>query len=237
MEQTCALLDHLQDKLEPNFKDFTVSTKSLKFMWLGCAGLLLQIDGKNLLLDPNLSEVALNIALDAVIITHLDKLDEETVFLLKDVDFIVSNDVAEVLRNWGIRETKIKELGANETHFSNELKILRGPFSSKKNPCDSLIIEGIKEKIFYSSGTAFIENFRKIGDEFGPFDLTFIDNEVQLPEETLQGHLDLNGTVLVPTNFSVMDFSNQALQRMASAWEIPVIVPKLGHLVQGIEIL
>jgi len=103
------------------------------------------------------------------------------------------------------------------------------------------------EKIFYSGDSGFGDHFKQIGEEHGPFDVTFIENgqyneswrDVHMfPEETIQAHLDLNGNLLVPVHWGMFDLAlhhwNDPVKEtyaIARNWEIPFYVPRLGQIV------
>lgn len=105
-----------------------------KFVWYGHSVLLLQLDGKNLLIDPMLGDNASPIApfatkrfsegaldvidnlpkIDAVLITHdhYDHLDLDSILRLKDTvsTYIVALGVSRHLEKWGIPRNQIQEM-------------------------------------------------------------------------------------------------------------------------------
>lgn len=115
------------------YEDFAQDTVP-KLMWFGHSAFLLQIDGKNILLDPMLSEVPSPFdfmgepryshelpteieelpQIDFVIISHdhYDHLDYESIEQLKakTKQFLVPAGVGVHLKRWGIEDSQIHEL-------------------------------------------------------------------------------------------------------------------------------
>jgi L-ascorbate metabolism protein UlaG (beta-lactamase superfamily) len=112
--------------------DLEPASTDLRFAWLGHAGVLLEMGGKRLLIDPVFSERASMFqwagprrfqpspvqaadlpALDAVLITHdhYDHLDKATILALagRTADFHAPLGVAAILEGWGISRAKIDE--------------------------------------------------------------------------------------------------------------------------------
>jgi len=111
-----------------------INTDATKLIWFGHSAFLLQIDGKNLLLDPMFGEspaphpllgpsryskelpIAIEQlpAIDAVILSHdhYDHLDYGSISKLKDkvAHFYTPLGLGSHLRAWGIPDTKITEL-------------------------------------------------------------------------------------------------------------------------------
>lgn len=108
------------------------ASPDLRFAWLGHAGVLLEIGGQRLLIDPIFSERASMFrwagpkrfqsspiqaadlpAMDAVLISHdhYDHLDRPTIRALADktTAFNVPMGVAPILESWGIPQAKIHE--------------------------------------------------------------------------------------------------------------------------------
>jgi L-ascorbate metabolism protein UlaG (beta-lactamase superfamily) len=112
--------------------DLEPASTDLRFAWLGHAGVLLEMGGKRLLIDPVFSERASMFqwagprrfqpspvqaadlpALDAVLITHdhYDHLDKATILALagRTAGFHAPLGVAAILEGWGISRAKIDE--------------------------------------------------------------------------------------------------------------------------------
>lgn len=106
---------------------------TLKITWFGHSAILLQIDGKNILIDPMLGNAAAPVPfmtkrfpygqslhldilpeIDAIIISHdhYDHLDYKTILVLKEKvkHFYTPLGVGSHLRSWGVDASKITEL-------------------------------------------------------------------------------------------------------------------------------
>lgn len=123
---------------------------SPRFIWLGHSSVLLELEGKRVLIDPVFSErasffswagpkrfqpVPLQVqdlpALDAVLISHdhYDHLDKATVIALADktASFHVPLGVGAVLKDWGIPSGKIVEYAWWDEHDINGMTVAAVP--------------------------------------------------------------------------------------------------------------
>jgi L-ascorbate metabolism protein UlaG (beta-lactamase superfamily) len=123
-------------EMKPDMNAFLKPSSSMKFVWFGHSTLLLNLDGKVLLIDPVFSNTAspfsfmikrfqrpvLNLSqlphIDAIVISHdhYDHLDKESIlhFKNKTTQFILPKGVGEHLRDWGIPSSRIVELSWGE---------------------------------------------------------------------------------------------------------------------------
>ena len=71
-------------------------------------------------------------------------------------------------------------------------------------------------KLFFSGDSGYFDGFKKIGDKYGPFDMTFIEcgaynkswEQVHMfPEQTVQAHLDLKGIILHPIHWATFNLA------------------------------
>lgn len=122
----------------------------LRFIWLGHSSVLVELDGKRILIDPVLSGRASFLpwagpkrfqpapitaqdlpALDAVLISHdhYDHLDKPTVTAIapKTSSFHVPLGVAALLEGWGVPKAKIHEYAWWDEHEADGLKIAATP--------------------------------------------------------------------------------------------------------------
>lgn len=193
-------------------------------------------------------ELPLDIAklpqIDVVIISHnhYDHLNKYSIELIKDKvgRFITTLGVGKQLREWGVPANKITELDWNEgytvspslhitatpsQHFSG-----RGLFDRDEALWASWVIQGTNHRIFFSGDSGYFDGFKKIGDTYGPFDMTFLEcgayNERwhhihMYPEETVQAHIDLKGKVLHPIHWGTFNLAFHAwyepMERFAKA--------------------
>lgn len=199
--------------------------------------------------------------IDYIIISHdhYDHLDLETIefFKNKSVKFITALGVTSHLKKWGISEDRLKELDWWESFAIGNLKIVCTPaqhFSGRlgaggnKTLWASYVVIGEKERFYFSGDSGYDVHFKNIGDKYGPFDLTFIENGQYnqmweavhvLPEQTAQAHLDLKGKRLVPVHWAMFDLSlhswyepAELLETQSKLKNIDLLTPKFGQLVK-----
>lgn len=197
---------------------------------------------------------------DTIVISHdhYDHLDKHTVLFYRDTDthFLVPMGVGNHLREWGIPDSRITELNWHETATFKNVKFRatpaqhfsgRGFFDRNETLWASWIIEGEIDKIYYSGDSGYGPHFREIGEKYGPFDFAFLENgqynklwpDVHMqPEETLQAQIDLNAHTLIPVHWGMFDLSlhhwTEPIERtytIASNWDIPILTPQLGEIV------
>lgn len=199
-------------------------------------------------------------AIDTIVISHdhYDHLDKETIEFFQDkkTQFVVPLAVGEHLRNWGIPAERIAELDWYDSfafqgltftatpahHFSG-----RGLFDQNETLWASWIIQGSKERIYFSGDSGYAEHFKEIGNRFGPFDVAFLENGQynerwlyahMMPEETVQAALDLQARTFVPVHWGMFDLSihnwSEPVERsykLAAEKGIPFLSPRLGEIV------
>lgn len=200
--------------------------------------------------------------IDVIVISHdhYDHLDEISIKFFKDktTEFIVPTGVGEHLINWGIPKERIFERSWGESVERSGIKFTatpaqhfsgRGLFDRNKTLWASWIIQGQKEKIFYSGDSGYAAHFKNIGEEYGPFDLAFLENgqynvrwpDVHMqPEETLKAMVDIKAKTFVPVHWGMFDLSLhhwaepiKRSYRIAQSWNIPIITPKIGEVIEN----
>jgi len=195
---------------------------------------------------------------DVVLISHnhYDHLNKATIQFLTDKTkmFVVPLYDGALLTSWGVPPAKIVELGWwQEFDLDNALFITATPaqhFSGRsltdrnESLWSSYVIKAPCHSIFFSGDSGYFDGFRKIGDAFGPFDMTFLEcgayNEMwhdlhMYPEETVQAHLDLKGTLLHPIHWGTFNLAmhpwNEPMKRLeaaATASDVRISTPIVG---------
>lgn len=196
--------------------------------------------------------------IDLVLISH-DHYDHLNKFTIKSIhgkvgQFVAPLGVGQLLAKWGVPEEKIVELDWWETaeieglptivstpaqHFSG-----RGLFDRNKSLWTSYVVLSENHKIFFGGDSGYFGGFKRIGDKYGPFDMTFLEcgayNDKwaaihMRPEETAQAHLDLRGRVLHPIHWGTFNLSlhpwyepMRRLTRAAKSHEIALATPVVG---------
>ena len=161
---------------------------------------------------------------------HYDHLDHAAVLELapKVEMFITPLGVGDRLVAWGIPAAKVRQLdwwqqtslagvrlvATPAQHFSG-----RGLGDGDTTLWASWVILAGDLRVFFSGDTGYHADFKRIGERFGPFDVTFMETgaydaqwpDVHMqPEQTLQAHLDLRGRWLMPLHNGTFDLAMHA---------------------------
>lgn len=198
-------------------------------------------------------------ALEAVILSHdhYDHLDHQTVLKLADKTrcFLTPLGVGDTLIKWGVPADKVRQLdwwqgtevagirfvATPSQHFSG-----RGLFDGNSTLWASWVMLDGATRIFFSGDTGYFDGFKRIGQQYGPFDLTLMETGAynvdwphvhMQPEQTLQAHIDLKGRWLLPIHNGTFDLSMHAWYEpfdriLELAWErsIAITTPQMGQV-------
>lgn len=197
-------------------------------------------------------------ALDAIVISHdhYDHLDMPTVRTLtatQSAPFLVPLGVGAHLEKWGVPLSRIVELDWDEDvtvaglrftmtearHFSGRV------FSRNQTLWGSWVVAGESRRVFYTGDSGYFEGYAKIGEAYGPFDLTLIQigayspnwPDIHMtPEDAITAHLDLRGELLLPVHWATFSLAFHAwsepidrLWREAKAQGVRLAVPRPGE--------
>ncbi|OLF52648.1 MBL fold metallo-hydrolase [Pseudomonas chlororaphis] len=196
--------------------------------------------------------------IEAVILSHdhYDHLDHQTVLKLTDKTrhFLAPLGVGDTLVKWGVPADKVRQLdwwegteidgirfiATPSQHFSG-----RGLFDGNSTLWASWVMIDGDTRIFFSGDSGYFDGFKRIGERYGPFDLTLMETGAynvewpgvhMQPEQTLQAHIDLKGRWLLPIHNGTFDLSMHAwyepFDRILSlAWErsIAIATPQMGE--------
>lgn len=196
--------------------------------------------------------------IEAVILSHdhYDHLDHQTVLKLaaKTRHFLAPLGVGDTLIKWGVPADKVRQLdwwegtevdgirfvATPSQHFSG-----RGLFDGNATLWASWVMIDGDTRIFFSGDSGYFDGFKRIGERYGPFDLTLMETGAynvewpgvhMQPEQTLQAHIDLRGRWLLPIHNGTFDLSMHAwyepFDRILSiAWErsIAIATPRMGE--------
>ena len=198
--------------------------------------------------------------LDAVIISHdhYDHLDKYTINELSNrtQKFYVPLGIGAILESWGIDTNKIVELDWWDEVKDGKIKLVstparhfsgRGLFNKNETLWSSWLFVGEKYRIYFSGDTGMFPEFSKIGELYGPFDVTFMKigaydetwPDIHItPEEAVQAHIQLNGRRLIPIHWGTFNLAlhswYEPVERLTSAAEsanIDVSIPQAGEIV------
>jgi L-ascorbate metabolism protein UlaG (beta-lactamase superfamily) len=211
--------------------------------------------------------------LDAILLSHdhYDHLDSATVVRLAEVQpslpFICSLGIGSHLESWGISRSRVTELNWGETvslsavgtdgraeesceitatparHFSG-----RSLWSHNETLWSSFVLRGHRHNVFFGGDSGKFPGFRKIGDAYGPFDLTMLEigaydddwPDIHMgPEKATEAHLALDGRLLLPIHWGLFNLAFhpwrepvERLMELAGEKEIGLILPQPGAPVE-----
>lgn len=199
-------------------------------------------------------------AIEAVILSHdhYDHLDRATILALepKVGRFVAPLGVGERLVAWGIPAAKVQQLDWWQETRIDQLQIVATParhFSGRsltdrdRTLWASWVLIAPELKVFFGGDSGYFDGFTKIGERFGPFDLTMIEAGAydrdwpsihMTPEESVQAHLDLHGRRLMPIHNGTFDLAlhswTEPFERVISHAKVTnaaVLTPRFGERV------
>ena len=192
---------------------------------------------------------------------HYDHLDHAAVLQLaaKTEHFLTPLGVGDTLIKWGIPASKVQQLDWWQSTQVGGLRLVATPAQhfSGRGIADgnhtlwaSWVIEAPTFKVFFSGDTGYFDGFKKIGDKYGPFDITLMETgaynqqwpDIHMqPEQTMQAHMDLKGKWLLPIHNGTFDLSMHVwhepfdrIVALADRYCRPITTPQMG---QAVEIL
>ncbi|XPF95241.1 MBL fold metallo-hydrolase [Colwellia sp. RE-S-Sl-9] len=206
--------------------------------------------------------------IDKVFISHnhYDHLDNDTIkFLSNDYTFFyVPKGVDENLISMGVSKANIKSLAwwqeveftSNEENKGRKFTIAFTPsqhFSGRTLWDRNATLWGSwvflldEYKLYFSGDTGYFDGFKMIGDKYGPFDVSFMENGAydefwkkihMFPAQTVQAHQDLNANVLIPIHNSTFDLAfhdwddplNQIL-KTSQEKQVTLSTPRFGEII------
>ncbi|MDD2582399.1 MAG: MBL fold metallo-hydrolase [Desulfuromonadaceae bacterium] len=187
---------------------------------------------------------------------HYDHLDRDSIMKLvgKTEYFLTPLGVGEILVDWGVPAAKVRQLdwwqdmeiggvhlvATPARHFSG-----RGLFKKNQTQWASWVFLADGQRVFFSGDSGYFDGFKKIGDKYGPFDVTMLETgaynvnwpEVHMrPEESIQAHIDLQGRYLLPIHNGTFDLSMHSwhepfdrIVALSNAQGISVVTPLMGE--------
>jgi L-ascorbate metabolism protein UlaG (beta-lactamase superfamily) len=197
---------------------------------------------------------------DVVVISHdhYDHLDPSVVRELapQGVTFAVPLGIGADLEAWGVATERIIELDWWESAAVGSLALTATParhFSGwqatdrDQTLWSSWTLVGPKSRVFYSGDTGWQDNFKTIGDEYGPFDLTIMKcgaygdgwPDIHINGiEAVEAHRLLNGRRMLPVHWLTFDLAlhpwDEPVRQAVDAGEelgAEVITPQVGELI------
>ena len=197
---------------------------------------------------------------------HYDHLDNNTIEYLTNgvTQFYVPAGVDENLISMGVAKANIKtfnwwqevvfkgDKGNNNTEFTVAFTPTqhfsgRTLWDRNKTLWGSWVFLLDEYKIYFSGDTGYFDGFKAIGEKYGPFDVSLIENGAYdsnwktmhlFPNKTVQAHLDVNARVLIPIHNSTFDLAfhdwddplNQVL-KFSKEHKVMLSTPKFGEII------
>jgi L-ascorbate metabolism protein UlaG (beta-lactamase superfamily) len=194
----------------------------------------------------------------AVILSHdhYDHLDHAAILALsgKTEHFITPLGVGDRLIAWGVGAAKVQQLDWWEATEVRGVKLIATPaqhFSGRglndgnKTLWASWVIQYQGLNVFFSGDTGYFDGFKRIGEKYGPFDVTMLETgaydaqwpDVHMqPEQTLQAFIDLKGKWLMPVHNGTFDLGLHAwrepfdrIAALAQQQGVPMTTPEMGE--------
>jgi L-ascorbate metabolism protein UlaG (beta-lactamase superfamily) len=198
--------------------------------------------------------------IDAVLLSHdhYDHLDYGSIQKLKHKvgRFYAPRGVGRHLIRWGIDPQNIHEFNWwEETEFEGlSLACTPAIHFSGRYVLDnnstlwcSWVIAHSEAKLFFSGDSGYGPHFEKIGEKYGPFNLTMMECGQyddrwpaihMVPEETVQAQLDVRGEILVPIHWGAFKLAFHAwtdpIERITEAAKergVVVATPRIGEAI------
>jgi L-ascorbate metabolism protein UlaG (beta-lactamase superfamily) len=187
---------------------------------------------------------------------HYDHLDQAAVMQLaaKTGRFVAPLGVGDQLIAWGVDPAKVEQLDWWQSTEVDGLRLTatpaqhfsgRGLTDTDRSLWASWVIQDADLRVFFSGDSGYFDGFKRIGDAYGPFDLTLMETGAyderwafvhMQPEETLQAHLDLRGRWLLPIHNGTFDLAlhpwEQPFERvaaLAAAHGVALTTPVMGE--------
>lgn len=237
-------------------------------VWFGHSTVLLKTDGLTVLTDPifyNASPIPYTVKpfpmqnkltiqhlpmIDIVLISH-DHYDHLDYRAILDIDsrvsrYLVPLGVKAHLQRWGVIGTRITEMDWYDSTSHQAVTFTMAPsrhFSGRSlrrssTLWGSWIIQSSALNIYFSGDSGYFDEFKTIGQHYGPFDFAFVENGAynlnwtqihMMPEESIQAAIDLRAKVFFPVHWGRFDLSSHA-------WDEPVKRAKAAATKQNVEL-
>lgn len=197
--------------------------------------------------------------IDIVLISHdhYDHLDHKAIGVLanKVERFLVPLGVKSHLLRWGIAEKKVDEFDWYESTQHQTLELTFAPsrhfsgrrsFNADTTLWGSWIARSSAQNVYFSGDGGYFEEFKHIGETYGPFDIAFVENgaydvnwsQIHLkPEESVQASIDLRAQVFFPIHWAKFDLAlhhwTEPVVRAKAAAErnqVKLATPRIGQV-------
>jgi len=201
--------------------------------------------------------------IDAVVISHdhYDHLDQSTIVAMLQwrTVFIVPLGVGAHLARWGVPEQRIVELDWWQSTRVGGIELVATParhgsgrYSAKSNKTlwAGYAFIGPRHRVWYSGDTGFHDDLPRIGERFGPFDVTMIEAgqydgdwpDTHLgPEQAVDAHRLVRGKTMIPVHWALIKLADhgwtEPVERVLAAAQclgVDVAVPRPGESIEPV---
>jgi|SRR5688572_1009132 len=203
--------------------------------------------------------------LDVVVLSHdhYDHLCRQSVVELgaRGVPIVTALGVGAHLESFGIPAAQIHELDWHEHHEVRGLRITATPsqhFSGRgfgdrnRTLWASWVLRGDRHCVFFSGDTGLTEQFKDIGRQYGPFDLTLLEigafhpswGDIHLgPANAVTAFEMLGGGTLFPVHWGTFDLGlhswndpGDELLEIAARRGTRILTPRLGAVFEPVRV-
>jgi L-ascorbate metabolism protein UlaG (beta-lactamase superfamily) len=203
--------------------------------------------------------------IDAVLVSHdhYDHLDMASIRRLARgrAAFVVPLGVGAHLERWGVSADRIRELDWEEGADFGGVEVIAAParhFSGRTltNRDETLwcayAVAGPRHRVFYSGDSGALDDYSRIADARGPFDVSLMSAgaygptwpDVHMtPEELVRAHVDLAAELLVPVHWGTFNLAfhawNEPVLRVAAEAErlgVRMAVPRPGQSLEPADL-
>lgn len=197
--------------------------------------------------------------IDVVLISHdhYDHLDHITIgdLGLTTKLFLVPLGIEAHLLRWGVPAENIIELDWYESHQVGDSVFTLTPsrhFSGRgmtnrfSTLWGSWVFKSSELSVFLSGDSGYSSEFKRIGERFGPFDISFIENGAynaqwaqihMTPEQSVQAAIDLNTRLFFPIHWGKFDLAKhrwtdpiERAVKEANTQSLPIVAPLIGQI-------
>jgi L-ascorbate metabolism protein UlaG (beta-lactamase superfamily) len=166
---------------------------------------------------------------DAIVISHdhydhLDLPSVRTLLRTQTAPFVVPLGVGAHLARWRVPAERIIELDWSESVELAGLRLVCTPaqhFSGRLFRRDGTLwtswaVLGPTRKVFYTGDSGYFDGYARIGEEFGPFDVSLVQigaygpgwPDIHMtPEEGVAAHVDVRAGLLIPVHWATFNLA------------------------------
>lgn len=197
--------------------------------------------------------------IDVVIISH-DHYDHLDYKAISDIAsqvalFLVPLGIQAHLEHWGVPTNKIVERDWYQEHQVDSTAFTltptrhfsgRGVTNRNSTLWGAWVIKHQDTSIYYGGDSGYFDEFKKVGEQYGPFDIAFLENGAydkawaqihMMPEESVQAALDLKAELFFPIHWGKYDLAKHRwtdpIERAVAAarqHNLPLVSPKVGQV-------